>query len=326
MPQKFFAFVFVVIMILSGCQSKATSGRNDALQAADEKSPKIAEVNGTALHKAAYDRFYKYSISDLELQQSQADSDLLQSSRLDEFIRRHLIVQEATEKGVTITDEELRREVSDQRQQTNVEGNGKTPTTLGGSERSAEIGNDLLIWKFYKTEILKDVAVAPEEVEKYYKDHPKDYPQEPSFCVREIKVDDSKKAEELRKQVLDKPADFQTIARENSSSPSKGNVMCYRQKELPPVLENAAMPLKVGGISTVVKSDFGNNVYYHIFQMVKKEDAPLFDKIRKQVEEAYLRSKNQSLIDNHLEQTVKSAKIKVYADKLGFNYTGRWKN
>ncbi len=322
MPQKFFTLVlFILVGCLAGCQSKASNGRNDALLAADEKTPVIVEINGNPEYKAAFDRFLKSRLSDLLQQQSQEDSNQLQSSLFDEFVRQQLIVQIATAKGITATEEEVRHEETDQHQQTNVEGGNQNQAALVGKERAAEIEQDLIIWKFYKAEVLKDVAATAAEVEQYFKNNPKRYPQEPSFCVREIKVDDAEKAEELRKAALDKPADFAILAKENSTAPSKGALRCYRPKELPEVLENAAMPLKEGGISTVVKSNFG----HHIFQMVKKQEPQPFDQIRKQVEEDLLRSKNQSVIDAYLNQALGNAKIKVQADKLGFNYTGKWK-
>ncbi len=322
MPQKFFALgLFLLLGIMSGCKSKASSSHANALQAADEKTPVVAEINGSPEYKAALDRFLKSRLSDLLQQQTQEDSNQLQSSLLDEFISRQLILQQAAAKGIQATDDEVRREVADQHQQANVEGNNSNQTALVGPERAAEIADDLVVWKFYKADVLKDVSVTAQEIEQFYKNNPKRYPQEPSFCVREIKVDEATDAEELRKKVLDKPADFAIIAKESSKSPSKGALRCYRPKELPEVLENAAMPLKTGGISTVVKSNFG----YHIFQMVKKEEPQPFEKIQKQVEEDLLRSKNQSVIDSYRNQALAQARIKVYGDKLGFSYTGKWK-
>ncbi len=322
MPQKIFALgLFLLLGIISGCKSKASSSHTNALQAADEKTPVVAVINGSPEYKAALDRFLKSRLSDLLQQQTQEDNNQLQSSLLDEFIGRQLVLQRAAAKGIQATDDELRREVADQHQQANVEGSSPTQTALVGPERAAEIADDLVVWKFYKADVLKDVSVTPQEVEQYYKTNPKRYPQEPSFCVREIKVDQPEDAEQLRKQALDKPADFALLAKEHSNSPSKGALRCYRPKELPEVLENAAMPLKAGGISTVVKSNFG----YHIFQMVKKEEPQPFEKIQKQVEEDLLRSKNQSVIDAYRNEALAQAKIKVYADKLEFNYTGKWK-
>lgn len=321
MPQKIFALgLFILLGMAIGCKSKASSAHANALQAADEKTPVVAEINGSPEYKAALDRFLKSRLSDL-LQQTPEDNNQLQSSLLDEFIGRQLVLQRAAAKGIQATDDELRREVADQHQQANVEGSSPNQTALVGPERAAEIADDLVVWKFYKADVLKDVAVTPQEVEQYYKTNPKRYPQEPSFCVREIKVEQPEDAEQLRKQALDKPADFALLAKEHSNSPSKGALRCYRPKELPEVLENAAMPLKAGGISTVVKSNFG----YHIFQMVKKEEPQPFEKIQKQVEEDLLRSKNQSVIDSYRNNALAQAKIKVYADKLGFNYTGKWK-
>ncbi|MFN7927609.1 MAG: peptidyl-prolyl cis-trans isomerase [Blastocatellia bacterium] len=321
MPQKIFVLGLLLLLgMLAGCKSKASGGHSNALLAADEKTPIIAEINGTPEYKAALDRFFKSRLSDLS-EQTAEDTTQLQNSLLEEFISRQLILQRAAEKGIQTTDEELRREVAEQHQQTNVEGNNANQTALGGPERAAEIADDLVVWKFYKAEVLKNVAVTPAEVEQHYKSNPKRYPQEPRFCVREIKVDDAKEAEELRKKVLDKPADFALLAKEHSKSPSKGTLQCYLPGVLPEPLENAAMPLKEGGISTVAKSNFG----YHIFQMVKKQEPQPFEKIQKQVEEDLLRSKNQSVIDTYRKDALAQAKIKVYADKLGFNYTGKWK-
>ena len=323
MPQKFFAFTLLLLIgCWAGCQSKAGNGRNDALLAADEKTPVIAEINGQPEYKAAFDRFLKSRLSDLLQTTASDESNQSQSSLFDEFLQQRLIVQTATAKGITITEEEIRREETDQHQQTNVEGSNQNQASLVGKERAAEIEQNLIIRKFYKEIVLKDVSATPEEVEQHYKNNPKRYRQELSFCVREIKVDDAQKAEDLRKQALEKPADFALLSKEHSTAPSKGTLHCYYPKELPEVLENAAMPLKDGGISTVVKSNFG----YHIFQMVKKQEPQPFDKIRKQVEEDLLRSKNQSVIDAYMTQVLTQAKIKVQADKLGFTYTGKWKS
>lgn len=324
MPQKFFVLaalgLLLLLGIVAGCKSKASSGHANPLQATDEKTPVVVEINGEPEYKAALDRFLKSRLSDL-LQQTAEDTAQLQNSLFDEFIGRQVILQRAAEKGIQATDDELRREVAEQHQQTNVEGSNANPTALGGSERAVEIANDLIVWKFYKAEVLKDVAVTPAEVEAHYKNNPKRYPQEPRFCVREIKVDSEPEAEDLRKKVLDKPADFALLAKEHSKSPSKGALQCYLPGILPEPLENAVMPLKDGGTSAVAKSNFG----YHIFQMVKKQEPQPFEKIQKQVEEDLLRSKNQSVIDAYRNQALAQAKIKVYADKLGFNYTGKWK-
>ena len=322
MPQKIFALGFFILFgIMLGCKSKASSSHANALQTADEKTSVIAEINGSPEYKAALDRFLKARLSDLLQPQPQEDNNQLQSSLLDEFIGRQLVLQRAAAKGVQATDDEIRREVADQHQQANVEGNNPNQTALVGPERAAEIADDMVVWKFYKAEVLKGVSATSTEVEQYYKKNTKRYPQEPSFCVQEIKVDEANEAEDLRKKVLDKPADFAILAKEHSKSPSKGTLWCYRPKELPEVLENAVMPLKTGGISTVVKSNFG----YHIFQMVKKQEPQPFEKIQKRVEEDLLRSKNQDLIDAYRNEALAQAKIKVYADKLGFNYTGKWK-
>src|SRR5215468_7198779 len=76
----------------------------------DDNSPVIAEINGEAAHKAAFERLLKARLSDFIDQrgESQEDSDKQRSQLLDEFIQRQLVIQEARKNNVKPTDEEIR--------------------------------------------------------------------------------------------------------------------------------------------------------------------------------------------------------------------------
>jgi len=324
---KFFLALAILLLggLLGGCRSSQPASRSGAAQAAEDNSPVIAEVNGTPERGAAFERFVKSRLSDFYTQntQSQADSDQLRSRLLDEFIQRQVIVREAQRHGIQITDEEILRAVEDQHQQTSAEGSDQNQATLASPERVQEIANDLLTIKYYESEVLKGVSVTPEEVESFYKQNQPRYQQRNGFYVREIRVAKAEEAQELYQKVLKKPADFATFAREHSQAPNSinGGLIYYATQQLPPVLEQAITPLKVGAISRVVQSNYG----FHIFKLEARAEPLPLDKVRKQIEEDLLRNKNQALIDDFNKRALAAAQIKVYYDRLGFNYQGNLK-
>jgi len=70
-----------------------------------------------------------------------------------------------------------------------------------------------------------------------------------------------KRMSELRRSIVDDEADFATLAREHSQSPSKadgGDLGFVRYEgRLPRVITRAAFPLAVGEVSDVIRSPFG---------------------------------------------------------------------
>ena len=285
----------------------------------------IVEINGSPERSAAFERFVKARLSDFYPQNSQSpsDSDQLRSRLFDEFVQRQVIVREAQRRGIFTTDEEILRAVEDQHQQTSAEGGDQNQATLASPERVEEIKSDLLTIKYYQSEVLKDVSVKPEEIESFYQQHETRYKQRNGFYVREIRVATADEAQQIYQQLLKKPADFATFAREHSKAPSaaNGGLMHYETQQLPPILEQAITPLKVGAISRVVQSNYG----FHIFRLERRDEPLPLDKVRKQIEEDLLRSKNQSLIDSFNERALAGAQIKIYYDRLGFNYIGNLK-
>jgi parvulin-like peptidyl-prolyl isomerase len=321
----FFALAVLLLCgLLIGC--RATSSRSSS---AEDKSPVIVEINGDAEHQAAFERFVKARLSDFTSQNTltQADNDQLRSKLLDEFVQRQLIVQEADKKKIEPTDDEIRTALEAQHKQTSgasaaSSGNPETPepATLESSERRIEIYNDLITLKFYRTEVLKDIKVTPQEIEQYYNDNKAVYQGKNGFYVREIRVSDEAEAEKVYRQSLAKSGDFAVLAKEHSKAPTaaSGGLIYYEAQQLPPVLEQAITPLKVGSISRVVKSNYG----FHIFKLEQRGEAQPLDKVRKEIEDKLLSQKNQALIEEFNKRALSGAKIKIHKDKLGFNYGG----
>ena len=286
----------------------------------NDTTPVIAELNGMRVHASAFDRFVKARLSDIAA--SQIDLDLQRSSLLDEFIQRRLVVREAQNQNVVPTDEEISRELESQYKQTTSEGSEQNQTVLQSAERRQEIGEDLLALTFYDKKVVSEVRVTPDEVRAAYEARRAEYEGKNGFYVREIRVFEGAEAERLYRLAIAKPDDFAVLAKEHSDAPTaaRGGLIYYEVDQLPPPLEQAIVPLKVGAISRVVKSNFG----YHIFKLEQRAEPLPLERVQREIEARLLSEKKQSLIDAFNRQLLETAKIKIFADQLGFSYRGRF--
>lgn len=324
---KFIATAGLLLCVaLAGCSKTRSSLAGLSAGAGEDKSPVIVEINDRPEHQAAFERFVKARLSDFADQttQTQAEKDEQRSRLFEEFIRRQLIVQEAMRKNIEPTDDEIRRALEEQHKQTSTQNSDQNLATLEGSERRVEIYHDLLTLKFYQTEVLKDAKVTPQEIEDYYKKNEERYQNKNSFLIREIRVFEEAKAQQIYKQALAKPDDFGVLAKQNSEAPTaaNGGLINYEAQQLPKVLEQAITPLKVGSISKVVRSSYG----FHIFKLERRGEPMPLDQVKKEIEDKLLSEKNQLSIDQFNQRLLGTARINIYRDKLGFNYLGNYRS
>jgi peptidyl-prolyl cis-trans isomerase C len=89
-----------------------------------------------------------------------------------------------------------------------------------------------------------------------------------------------------------------------------------------PVFEKAALGLKEGQVSDVVKSDFG----FHIIKLTGKRPAGVrpFEEVKEQIKGAIMPSKQQEVFQKVRDDLKKSAKINIKEDVL--NNMGAAKN
>ena len=301
-------------LVMTGCRFfKSGPDQSDS-------TPVIVELNGDPVHASAFDRFIKGRLSDIA--SSQVDLDLQRSSLLDEFIQRQLVVREAQNQNIVPTDEEISRELESQYKQTTTEGSDQNQTTLQSTERRFEIGDDLLTMTFYNKKLLNNVQVSQAEIEADFAAHRAEYDRRNGFYIREIRVYEEPEAQKLYRQALAKPDDFAVLAKEYSDAPTaaRGGLIYYEADQLPPPLEQAITPLKVGSISRVVKSNFG----YHIFKLEQRAEPLPLEKVRQEIETRLLSEKKQSLIEAFNQRLVEAARIRIYRDRLGFSYRGKF--
>lgn len=275
----------------------------------------VASVNGRDIRRAQFERFLALKMGEFNASDM---PDALRSEMLDEYLTRQLVLDDAARAGVKLSDNELEQA---------IQTNPQMKTTAASSDTREELTNDLIVEKYYRQVVLRDVRVSPEEVQNYIAQNEARMVEKPGFYVREIRVRSREEAEALRREAVEGHKDFASLARQHSDAPNseQGGLARYEEANLPDFLEKAIEPLKTGEISPVIQSTFG----YHIFMLERRlqpraegERRPM-DERRAQLREEFLSRRNQQAVDEAHKRLVASARIDIKDAALGFTYTGR---
>jgi parvulin-like peptidyl-prolyl isomerase len=280
------------------------------------RQPVIATVNGGEVRRTDFERFVKLKLGEF----TSADTpDALGSQMLDEYIRRRLALDEAARAGLSISDAEIEQVAQE---------NPQLKSTVAAADTREELARDLLLEKYYRQVLLRDVRVSPEEVQQYIEQNQSRLTDRPGFYVREIRVQSQADAERLRGEVTEGHKDFAAVARLHSDAPNaeQGGLTRYDEGQLPDILERAIKPLRPGDVSPVIQSSYG----FHMFKLERRvqphpvdERRSQLDDKRAQLTQELISRKNQQAIDAALERLTSGADIKINDSTLGFTYTGQ---
>src|SRR5262245_42233641 len=187
-------FTMVVCVLSIGCRAGA------------DHSAVIASINGTDVHRDEFERFVATKIGEFSPAET---ADALRSQMLDEFIKRRLVLDEAGRAGLTVSSTEVDQAALD---------NPQLKSSSASAETREEFRRDLLVEKYYRQVVLRDVHVSPEEVKQYVDRSQSKVTDKPGFYVREIRVQSREEADKLRREVTDGKADFASVARLHSDA------------------------------------------------------------------------------------------------------------
>ncbi|HYP29220.1 MAG TPA: peptidylprolyl isomerase [Blastocatellia bacterium] len=302
------------LIILCAAVGLSAACRGDA-----DRSPVIATVNREEIRRSQFEQFLSLKMGEF----NRADiPDSLSSQMLDEYIRRRLVLGEAGKAGLTITPSEVEQA---------AEGNPQMKSSAALATTREEIINDLLVEKYYRQVLLRDLRVPAEEVQRYVEGNQERLADRPGYYVREIRVQSRELIERLRKEVVEGGRDFASVSREHSDAPDaeRGGLTRYDEGQLPSALGKAIEPLRPGDVSRVVESNYG----FHLFKLERRiQPHPPDDRRsrlaerRSQLAEEFVARKNQQAVDEGVERLVSSASVKINASELGFTYSGRFRH
>lgn len=260
--------------------------------------------------------------SETNVRGRQLNASLDQASLLDALITDKLIAKEVTDKGIVVRDEDIdryietikeRNKLDDEKLKEALKVQGLTVEGYRVQIRE-EIQRDQLIAR----EIRGKVNVTPEEVQRYYEAHQSDYSTPEKIQVAHIvfrlppdapsdKVAATiAKADEVYRRIKG-GADFGEMAKlysEDASGASGGSLGWFKQSELLDEMAKTAEKLKVGEVSTPVRTSVG----VHIVKLEGREGAShqkldeLADQIKQQLYNAALEDRFQKWLTEELRK------------------------
>lgn len=280
---KLFAATLCVAALV-GCQGGSTTG---GAPEAKKEGKVLAEVNGGSITTGDFERELKNLPEYLK---AMADTPQGRKEMLDTMVIRELILQQAAKDGI-----DKGAEIED---------------------KLRDLKKRLIVESFLKKKVETESKVSDEDMKKFYEQNKDKFKSGDQIKASHILVKTEKEAKDILAK-LKSGGNFEELAKKSSvdSSAAKGGDLGWFGKgSMVPAFEKAALALKEGQISDVVKSDFG----YHIIKLTGKRTAGArsFEEVKDQIKAAILPTKQQEIFQKIKEDLKKSAKITVKEDVL----------
>ena len=280
-----FATMTLCVAAIFGCTDSSKS--ESASKTASGQGQVLAEVNGATITTGDFTRELKNLPEYLK---AMAETAQGRKEMLDTMVIRELVLQQAAKDGVD--------------KGADIE------------EKMQDIKKRLIVEAFLKKKVEAESQVADADLKKFYDQNQDKFKTGEQIKASHILVKNEKDAKDILAK-LKAGGNFEELAKKSSvdSSAAKGGDLGWFGKgTMVPAFEKAAMGLKEGQLSDVVKSDFG----FHIIKLTGKRGAGVrpFDEVKDQIKAAILPSKQQEIFQKLKDDLKKGAKITVKEDVL----------
>lgn len=281
---KFIAAVLCAAALF-GCQGGTPS--SDSKSESKKEGQVLAEVNGGSITTGDFNSELKNLPEYLK---AMADTPEGRKEMLDTMVIRELILQQATKDGLDKGAE--------------IE------------EKLKDLKKRLIVEAFLKKKVETESQVSDADLQKFYDENKEKFKTGEQIKASHILVKTEKEAKDVLAQIK-AGGNFEELAKKNSvdsSSAKGGDLGWFGKGSMVPVFEKAALALKEGQVSDVVKSDFG----FHIIKLTGKRPAGIrpLEEVKEQIKGAIMPTRQQEVFQKIKEELKKSAKITIKEDVL----------
>lgn len=231
---------------------------------------------------------------------------------LDRLILEHLIAQKAKEKGVQVTDadlkqwfEGLKQRVGAQRLKEYMDQSGESEAAMKESQRT-----NLLLAK---------LIVSDADLKQYYEQNKTQFDEQPQATYRRIIVKSKDEAGKLRADIVAGKMDFAQAVKEKSDDP----MLKSRGGEIGPVSAGMGDPnvskllftLKIGDVSEPIESTYPQGSF-QLIQVLKRTEGKkhAFDEVKDRVLEAVMATR-QADVTKLINDLRSSATVTVFVPR-----------
>ncbi len=283
----------------------------------DENKPDanvVAMVNGEVLGRAEFERELWRELSSAEApERTPEEVEPYKRALVETLVERMLFLQEARQKNITVSTEEVDRGVlrlSSDYPSTNFN-EVLQQGQLSMAELKARESARLIIEKLFASEVYTRVAVTEEELRAYYTAHEAEFSEPEQVRAAQIVVKGLDDARRLQAQ-LRAGKKFSDLARRYSLSADAkvgGDLGYFPRGQMPPAFDEVVFRLPVGQVSDVVETEYG----YHLFRVMEKRAGRKLDfaEVRHQVEAKLLAQRRAEAQAKYEEELRAKAQVWV---------------
>jgi peptidyl-prolyl cis-trans isomerase SurA len=220
------------------------------------------------------------------------------------LIQTRLQLQAAEQRGLTVSDPELRQALDEIKSRNRFASDDALTAALASEGVTLEqyrqqLRKEILVAKLVNREVRSQVVVSSDEVQRYYAGHAEEFSQPQRVRIRQIflaapaenpqaRGAKRAKAQEVLEQ-LQQGADFAQLARRYSDGPEAkegGELGWFAQGSLAPELDRAAFTHQGETVSGLLESPAG----YHLLKVEEREGQQRrpFEQVKEQLYERLL--------------------------------------
>ncbi|OAB48349.1 peptidylprolyl isomerase [Paenibacillus antarcticus] len=254
----------------------------------------VATVNGVVITK---DKLYNEMVT------------LGGAQTLDSLITTVLVDQAATKKNITVTDEDLTKEINKLKKNYSTEAEFNAALTQSGMSLN-NLKNELNMQVKINKLVEPQVKVTTADIKKYFVENPGVYDTEEEVRASHILVATKEEAKNILKE-LQGGADFATLATAKSldtgSKIKGGDLGFFARGTMVDTFEKAAFALNKGKLSDIIESSFG----FHIIKVTDRKDAhkATFEEASAEIKEALVSQQIATLSSTWLAELKEKSNI-----------------
>ncbi len=333
--------IITAVMLVVLSMPVMAQDMEDVNETVNEETPEVAAyVNGEEISMAELEQFAGVRNILMQLLQSNQEfgSVILQTEagqnvveefrkmKLEQLITNELLVQEAQERGIEVSNEEMNnifdQQINALKQQNNLNDEQLEQAIQQQGFESMQQYKDMffennmngfLVNKL-REEVVNEVSVSDEEAREFYDNNPQQFETSEQKRVSHILFDEQEKAEEVLAEI-NNGADFAEMAREHSTGPTAENggdlgFITANEQGLDRTFRDAAMELSVGELSSEpVETQFG----FHLIKVTEAREAGVreFEEVKSQIKSQMRSQKQNQAFQEFVEGLREDAEIDI---------------
>ncbi len=250
-----------------------------------------------------------------------AAMDDMRKKVLDNLIEQKLVKQASDKAGIDVSEKEIDNAVEDIKKQNNMTQDALllvlARNGLTYKEYREQLKEQIRQVKFMNKEFRSKIAIDPEDVEDFYRQHSDDFLTPASYRINMIFVPNGDKDIYARKlkaveDGLSQKLDFKQLAREYSEGPmaSSGGDMGYlKLSEIDKAIHDAVLKLKPGEVSAPIPA--ANGTYLVQLNDIKPPEQKPFDEVKDLVQDMLFKKIMDERFNFWLNRVKKYAHVEI---------------